>query len=70
MINYQIPKSAKVILNIYDVNGKLVTTLVNGVQDAGKYSVEWKAGNNASGVYFYRINAGSFTDVKKMILAK
>lgn len=70
MINYQIPKSAKVTLNIYDISGKLVTTLINGVQDAGKYSVEWKAGNNASGVYFYRINAGGFTDVKKMILEK
>ena len=70
MINYQIPKSSKITINIYDVSGKLVATLVNGVQDAGKYSVEWKAGNNALGVYFYRINAGNFTDVKKMILAK
>ena len=45
-------------------------TLVNENQSAGSYSVEFNAGNFASGVYFYRIESGSFKDIKSMILLK
>lgn len=69
-IKYQVPKSIKVTLRVYDLLGRLVTTLADGVQDAGYYSVEWNAINYASGVYFYKMTAGNFESVKKLVLIK
>jgi len=69
-INYSIPASASVSVKVYDILGKEIATLVNMKQNAGNYSVTFSANNLGSGVYFYRINAGLFTDVKKMILIK
>jgi hypothetical protein len=69
-IKYQLPTAVKVTIKIYDLLGKEVQTLVNGVQEAGYYNVDWKATNFASGIYFYKIEAGNFTDVKKMVLLK
>jgi hypothetical protein len=69
-IKYQLPKTVKVTLNIYDITGRLVQTLVEGVQEAGYYSIEWKSTDYASGVYFYRLEAGEFTNVKKMVIIK
>ena len=59
-----------VTIRVYDVLGKEVATLVNEVQQPGAYSTRWDAGGFASGVYYYRISAGSFSDVKTMILMK
>lgn len=69
-INYELPVTGLVILNIFDVTGKEVATLVNEQQNAGMYSVQFDGSNFASGVYFYRIQAGEFTQVKKMFLIK
>jgi hypothetical protein len=75
-IQYDIPNAAHVTLRIYDVLGRLVATLVDGVQAASSYKVEWNATAFASGVYFYRIEAraqdGSknFASVKKLLLMK
>jgi len=55
---------------IYEVLGKEVMTLVNEKQSAGEYEVVFKGGGLASGVYFYRLTAGDFTDVKRMLLVK
>ncbi|MEJ2544870.1 MAG: T9SS type A sorting domain-containing protein [Calditrichaceae bacterium] len=57
-------------LSIYNILGQKVSTLVNKKQPAGNYKVEWDASGFASGVYFYRIKAGSFNAVKKMLLVK
>ncbi|MDQ3020935.1 MAG: T9SS type A sorting domain-containing protein [Bacteroidota bacterium] len=69
-INYSLPVSNHVSLKIFDVLGKEVVNLVNQRQNAGAYSVEFNGGNLSSGVYFYRIDAGEFTDIKRMVLIK
>ena len=69
-IRYQLPQAAHVIVAIYDLQGRLVETLVNGEKAAGRYSVQWHAANMPSGVYFYRIQAGRFTAAKKLLLLK
>jgi len=69
-INYNIASAGKVELKVFDILGREVMTLVNDIQDAGSHSVLFNASNLSSGVYFYRINSGSFSDVKKMILVK
>jgi hypothetical protein len=69
-IKYSVPKQNLVKLVIYDIIGREVVTLVNEVKHPGNYSVSFDASNLASGVYFYRMVAGDFTDVKKMVLIK
>ncbi len=69
-INYSIPSTQNVTLKVYDELGKEVATLVNKDQAAGNYTVDFNASNLASGVYFYRIQAGDFVQMKKMILMK
>lgn len=73
-IKYQIAKSQiqnrKVLLVIYNSLGQEIQTLVNDVQSAGTYEVEWDGTNYPSGIYFYRLTAGDFNDTKRMILIK
>jgi hypothetical protein len=69
-INYSIPSAQKVVLKVYDALGRDVATLVNDQQAAGNYTVDFNASNLASGIYFYRLQAGSFVQMKKMILMK
>jgi photosystem II stability/assembly factor-like uncharacterized protein len=69
-INYELPITNYVSIKIYDVNGKEVAQLINQNQKAGYYTVEFNASNLASGMYFYRIQAGEFSATKKMILIK
>jgi len=70
VINYQLPNTSNVRLSIYDALGHEVSTLVNKMQNAGNYNIEWNASSFPSGVYFYRLTAGSFVANKKMILIK
>ncbi len=70
MINYQLPTSSNVTLTVYDAIGKVMTTLVNEVKEAGNYSVQFDASYLSSGVYFYTITAGNFTATKKLTLMK
>jgi hypothetical protein len=69
-IEYALPENSFVSIKVYDMLGKEVTTLLSKQQDAGTYVVEWNASQYSSGIYFYRINAGNFTETKKMILSK
>jgi len=69
-IVYSVPQSTFVTLKVYDILGSEVATLVNEVQSAGNYTVDFNAADLANGAYFYRLTAGSFTDVKKMVLMK
>jgi M6 family metalloprotease-like protein len=74
-IRYELAARSRVALRVYDVNGALVRTLVDESKEAGAYSLEWNGrddrGNPASsGVYFYRLTAGDFSDVRKMTLLK
>lgn len=71
IVSYGIPKTSNVTLKLYDVSGKLVSTLVdNLLQTEGYYNIEFNASSFASGVYYYSISAGTFSDTKKMILVK
>lgn len=70
-INYDLPRNSKVMLVIYDILGQEVMRLVNNeFKLAGRYTVEFNGLNYASGVYFYRIEAGNFVQSKKMVLIK
>lgn len=69
-INYALPKQGFVTLKIYDITGREIRTLVNVVKQAGYYTVDFNGSNLASGVYFYRIQSGSFINVRKMVLVK
>lgn len=69
-ISYSLPKDEYVTLNVYNIAGKEVAKLVDGQRSAGEYSVAFNAAELASGVYFYKLNAGSFSQIKKMILTK
>jgi hypothetical protein len=70
VISYQLPANSFVTLKVYDIMGKEVATLVNEMKQAGTYDVNFEAANLPSGTYFYRMIAGSFTDVKKMTILK
>ncbi|MBI5402562.1 MAG: T9SS type A sorting domain-containing protein [Ignavibacteriae bacterium] len=69
-IEYQIINAGFVSLIIYDVNGRKVENLVNEKQSTGIYEATWDASNYPSGVYFYKIQAGDFSETKRMILIK
>jgi hypothetical protein len=76
LINFDLPKQSAVTLEIYDVLGQKVRTLVNGeTMDPGYYKVTWNGTNQygspvSSGIYFYRIVANKFTSLKKMMFLK
>ncbi|HLX12487.1 MAG TPA: choice-of-anchor D domain-containing protein [Bacteroidota bacterium] len=75
MIRYDLPVDAKVSLAIFDVLGRKVATLIDGQQSAGFKTIEWNSTNDEgitvpSGVYFYRMSAGNFSAVKKLLLLK
>lgn len=70
MIRYELPERADVTLKVYDVLGREVATLVNATQGQGSYQVPFNASNLATGIYFYRLKAGSFMQTKKMLLVK
>lgn len=69
-IQYSIPTSEFVSIKVYDAIGSEVATLVNMQQSAGVHNVDFNASQLASGIYFYKIVAGNFIDVKKMMLIK
>ncbi len=69
-IKYQIPELSFVSLKVYDVLGSEITTLVNEKKHSGSFEVEFDGTGLPSGIYFYRLQAGSFVEIKKMILMK
>ena len=69
-IQYQIPKSGMVIIKVYDVLGREVKTLVNQYQQNGKYDIKFDGSNFPSGIYYYRMQIGNFSETKKLILLK
>ncbi len=76
-IRYQIPKAGKVMIDIYNIRGKKVKTLINKRQRPGYYKISWdgKGNNNkeiSSGVYFYRMSAGNaaFVKIRRMVVVK
>jgi hypothetical protein len=70
VIEYQLPVSSSVKLEVYNLLGSKVATLVDGEQQAGYKSVTWDASEVSSGVYFYKLTAGDYTETKRMMLVK
>ncbi|MBU1881198.1 S8 family peptidase [bacterium] len=69
-LNFALTEAGNVNLSVYDVNGRLVSTLVNGYRNVGSHDVTFDASGLPSGVYIYRLNAGDFSASGKMILMK
>jgi hypothetical protein len=69
-IRFSVPKDGNVVFKIYDIKGKEVATYLDGFLKAGSYNVTVEGANLSSGVYFYKLMAGSFTETKRMILVK
>jgi len=69
-IAYQLPQSEQVSLDVFDISGRKVAVLVNESQPAGRYTVTFDASGLGSGLYIYRITAGSFTQTKRLMLVK
>jgi hypothetical protein len=70
VIDYQLPTSSDVKLEVYNLLGKKVGTLVDQQQEAGYKSVTWDASEVSSGIYFYKLNAGEYTETMRMTLIK
>ncbi|MCW8848977.1 MAG: T9SS type A sorting domain-containing protein [Melioribacteraceae bacterium] len=69
-ISYSIANTTKVTLKVYDILGRVVETLINRVQLSGKYTVNFNAQNISGGIYFYKLEAGSFASIKKLVVLK
>ncbi|MEI7812296.1 MAG: T9SS type A sorting domain-containing protein [Ignavibacteria bacterium] len=70
VISYSIPNSSNVTVKVYDVLGRLVATLVNMAQEAGSYTVSFDGSRLSAGIYYYKIQSGSYTASQKMLLIK
>jgi hypothetical protein len=69
-IEYELPKDVFVTIKIYDLLGREIKTLVNEYKNTGSYIVSFNGSEFATGIYFYRIQAGNFVQVKRMVLIK
>ena len=69
-IQYALPHTSHVTLTVFNTLGQQVATLVNGDIDAGYHDVTFNAAGLASGVYFYRLQAGSYVETKKLVLVR
>ncbi len=70
MISFTLPEASQVMLNVFNIQGQRVSTLADGMFEAGEHVVTWDGARFASGVYFYRLEAGQFAQTRKMILLK
>ena len=69
-INFGLQQASSVRLCVYNVRGEVVAVLAEGPMSSGEHTVTWYAGSQPSGVYFYRLDAGAFSEVKRMMLLK
>ncbi|MCP4580008.1 MAG: T9SS type A sorting domain-containing protein [candidate division Zixibacteria bacterium] len=69
-IRYELPIRSRVTIDICDILGRKVTTLINLKQPAGYHQAIWQADDFSSGMYFYKFQAGDYTETKKMLLLK
>jgi endo-1,4-beta-xylanase len=70
VISYQLSADSYTTLKVYNILGKEVATLVNEKKSVGRYAVQWNAAGMPSGIYFYRLQAGAYSETKKLILLK
>lgn len=70
VISFDLPQTEHVLLLVMDILGRRVATLVNEERPAGRYQVQWRADDAASGVYFIRLETSTFTQTRKAVLVK
>jgi hypothetical protein len=73
IIEYQVPNAGTqnfVSIRVYDLLGREIAILANELKPAGSYIIQWNASFLPSGIYFYRLSAGKFTETKKLVLLK
>jgi hypothetical protein len=70
VIKFQVPSSRFVKLTLFDILGREIAALVNEQLQPGAYEVKWDASNYPSGVYYYKLTSGDYTETKKLILIK
>jgi photosystem II stability/assembly factor-like uncharacterized protein len=70
IITYTLPQPALISLDIYDLLGRKVQSVFDGIQPSGEHSLIWKAEGLSSGIYFYKLTAGDFSETRKMILVR
>jgi hypothetical protein len=66
----QLPKEGNVSIKVFDMLGREVSVVMNGFMKSGTYEITFDASTLASGTYFYRMQAGDFVDIKKMVVLK
>jgi len=69
-LNFSLPESQEVMLQVYNLQGRVIETLVNSNIEAGYHSVQWNADNYSSGMYFVKMVAGEYIDTQKLMLVK
>ncbi len=69
-VQYYLPERQRVRISVFDASGRMVAMLVDGVEDEGEHSVQWKASGCASGIYFCRLEAGDRASTKKIVLIR
>ncbi|HBZ01682.1 MAG TPA: glycoside hydrolase, partial [candidate division Zixibacteria bacterium] len=69
-IDYELAQQCNVKIDIYDISGGQFATLINEIEQVGHHRVIWNASDVSSGIYFYRMKAGTFDAVKKLALVK
>jgi hypothetical protein len=70
IITFALPHDTYVRLEVFNIIGQRVTTLVDGFYSVGEYTAEWNGSNAASGIYLYRLSTDEFTTTRKMVLMK
>jgi len=70
VIRYSMPVSGEVVINVYDLLGQKVKTLVNGYQEAGEHEIQFEANDLPGGVYLYELRSGTYITARKMVLLK
>ena len=69
-IKYNLPKSCNVVLNVYNLSGQKIKTLVNGFQKMGEHEITWQPAGLLSGIYSYRLQVHEISEIKTLILHK
>ncbi len=69
-MRFALPENTNVVLEVYDINGRLISKLVDSNMDAGNYSVVWNADRFSSGVYFVKMIAGEYISTQKLMVLK
>ena len=69
-LNFSLPESQEVMLQVYNLQGRVIETLINSNMEAGYHTLQWNADNHASGVYFVKMVTGEFVNTQKLMLVK